>query len=132
MKVCTSCNENKEEADFGVRRASRDGLNARCKACMKAYDAKRYQEQPHRREHARLCALSPAGAASKKRWAERNPEKRAAQVTVGNSIRDGKLIKGPCEICGSEKVHAHHDDYSKPLDVRWLCPQHHSDQHKPR
>jgi ribosomal protein S27AE len=63
-------------------------------------------------------------------WITRNPEKRKAQVAVGNAIRDGRLTRGTCEKCGSPKVHAHHDDYTKPLEVRWLCPQHHSDHHR--
>jgi hypothetical protein len=37
----------------------------------------------------------------------------------------------PCKNCGSViGVHAHHDDYSKPLDVMWLCPLHHKERHK--
>lgn len=35
--------------------------------------------------------------------------------------RRGKLIPQPCEHCGASKVEMHHEDYSKPLDVRWLC-----------
>ncbi len=27
------------------------------------------------------------------------------------------------------KVHAHHHDYSKPLDVEWLCKDCHWQQH---
>lgn len=43
---------------------------------------------------------------------------------VNNAIRDGKIARQPCEVCG-RKAQAHHEDYSKPLDVRWLCFQHH-------
>ena len=44
-------------------------------------------------------------------------------------ISEGILIKKPCEICGEIKVDAHHDDYYKPLDVRWLCKKHHREHH---
>lgn len=45
------------------------------------------------------------------------------------AIRDGKLIPEPCEVCGNTKVEAHHDDYSKPLQIRWLCHKHHRQLH---
>lgn len=45
-------------------------------------------------------------------------------------IKSGKLVKGACEVCGSTKnVEAHHDDYDKPLEVRWLCRKHHNEHH---
>lgn len=51
-----------------------------------------------------------------------NEEKYKARTAVSNALRDGRLIKQPCEHCGAtEKVQAHHNDYSKPLDVEWLC-----------
>jgi hypothetical protein len=70
----------------------------------------------------------------KKSWAERNPEKRAAQIVVGNALRDGRLVRGLCERaaeggCG-KRIEAHHDDYSKPLKVRWLCSVHHAAERK--
>jgi ribosomal protein S27AE len=40
------------------------------------------------------------------------------------------LIKQPCEVCGNLKAQAHHDDYSKPLQVRWLCQKHHTEHHQ--
>ena len=64
------------------------------------------------------------------KWRERNPEKWAASILFNHAIRDGKITKGPCEVCGVDKVHGHHDDYDKPLEVRWLCPAHHADQHR--
>jgi ribosomal protein S27AE len=45
-------------------------------------------------------------------------------------VRTGKLVPQPCEVCGAINVHAHHDDYSKPLEVRWLCPEDHSHVHR--
>lgn len=46
-------------------------------------------------------------------------------------IKNGWLIRQPCEICKTDiNVEAHHDDYSKPIDVRWLCKLHHAEHHK--
>jgi len=46
-------------------------------------------------------------------------------------IKNGWLIRQPCEICATDiNVEAHHDDYSKPIDVRWLCKIHHAEHHK--
>jgi len=59
----------------------------------------------------------------------RHPEARKAELLVQKAIRSGKLKKQPCEICGERKVHAHHKDYSKPLEINWLCPIHHRMAH---
>lgn len=46
-------------------------------------------------------------------------------------IKAGKLVKMPCEVCAYDKyVEAHHDDYDKPMDVRWLCRNHHREHHE--
>jgi sterol desaturase/sphingolipid hydroxylase (fatty acid hydroxylase superfamily) len=45
------------------------------------------------------------------------------------AIKTGKLIRLPCEICGAPKTDAHHDDYAKPLEIRWLCRSHHREHH---
>ena len=53
-----------------------------------------------------------------------------ARNDVANALQSGRLTKGPCETCGAtHKVHGHHDDYLKPLVVRWLCPKHHAEHH---
>lgn len=56
------------------------------------------------------------------------------QTAAGNAVRRalkrGDLVRQPCEVCGTtHQIDAHHDDYSKPLDVRWLCRSHHRLHH---
>lgn len=64
-----------------------------------------------------------------KEWRLRNPEKVRAHWQVGNAIRSGVLKRQPCECCGNEKSHAHHEDYSKPLEIKWLCHRCHWNEH---
>lgn len=59
-----------------------------------------------------------------------DPKKRSARNKLNAAIRNNQITRQPCEVCGKEKVDAHHDDYDKPLEVRWLCRTHHSRLHK--
>lgn len=64
------------------------------------------------------------------RW--KYDEKSKARCYLNVSLKRGKVKKLPCEVCGDSKSQAHHDDYSKPLEVRWLCRLHHSEFHNQR
>ena len=55
---------------------------------------------------------------------------RRARRRVWYAIETGKLFRAACEICGNPKTEAHHDDYSRPLEVRWLCRKHHGQLHQ--
>jgi hypothetical protein len=60
-----------------------------------------------------------------------NRLKYAARQACICAIRTGELVRQSCELCGStEKTDAHHDDYSRPLDVRWFCRPCHIAFHK--
>ena len=101
---------------------------------VRAADRARYRRHRQKRLAAQRAYLQTERGreranAAKAAWRQRNPEKYRAQTAVGNALRDGKLVKRPCEICGDPKVHGHHDDYSKPLEVRWLCWVHHKTIH---
>ena len=91
-------------------------------------EEKRRDLESRDKEAARLRA--------KRRYAEgyrpapRSSEKRKAKYAVDNAIRRGKMVRQPCEKCGATPSQAHHDDYSKPLQVRWLCRKHHSEEHR--
>lgn len=60
---------------------------------------------------------------------EKYPDEIKARSVANHAIRDGKITPQPCEVCGAEKVQAHHDDYNYPLKVRWLCVKHHAEWH---
>lgn len=57
-------------------------------------------------------------------------QKNCARSYVNVYVRRGILIKQSCEICGNENAEKHHDDYSKPLQVRWFCRSCHLNFHK--
>jgi hypothetical protein len=103
---------------------------------VRANDRRRYERDKKKRRAAMAAyQATPEGKEAHNRaareWAARNYEKRRAHIAVGNALRDGRLVKGPCEIgegCQG-RVEAHHDDYSKPLEVRWFCSRHHHNQH---
>lgn len=123
MKRCRICGEEKPLTEFYK------GL-AQCKPCYKAkVRAHRKANIEHYREYDRA-----RGNRQQKEYFEdyraRFPNKYRAHNLVNNSIRDGKLHPEPCEVCGiTDSVHAHHDDYLKLLNVRWLCAAHHRQWH---
>lgn len=63
-------------------------------------------------------------------WAKRHPEKRAAHQAVTYAIRAGLLSRKPCESCGNLRSQAHHEDYTRKLDVKWLCAACHKKEHR--
>lgn len=58
-------------------------------------------------------------------YKDKFPERVAAHSKVQWALKSGKLKKGKCRDCEREDTQAHHPDYSKPLEVIWLCPRHH-------
>lgn len=82
-------------------------------------------------ERLRRLRAQPGYAAGKnKAWQDKHPEKRAAHKAVEYALKRGGLVKATCEVCAAERVEAHHIDYSKPLEVRWLCRSHHIEAHR--
>ena len=64
-------------------------------------------------------------------WRETNRQKANAEAQAQKAVRKGILKRGACEVgidCEGP-IHGHHTDYSKPLDVQWLCRKHHKEAH---
>ena len=129
-RKCVRCCTTKPGSDFYV-----SNLSA-CKECVKAavranYAANRnyYVEYDKRRERTEPRKVFKSNARKKHR--AENPLKYQARLAVSNALRDGRLVRLPCERCGAtERVHGHHHDYSQPLDVEWLCKDCHWAHHR--
>lgn len=154
MKKCRICGEIKDGEGFYKHPKMRGGRDSKCKECVKArvkknreekseyykaYDAWRFKNDPKVRERHKRYKSTPEGRdamqRARKMWQETNPEKRAAHLILGNAVRDGRIDKpDKCSRCReftpSRILHAHHHDYTKPLDVTWLCVYCHVDEHK--
>lgn len=133
MKHCNTCESDKDDSEFYKRKASIDGLSPKCKTCSRVYD--KLRDKHHHRVLARAVYAQTeqgklASNKAKAEWAKRNPEKIKAHSKVLYHIRAGNLTPEPCEKCGDKNVHAHHDDYAKPLNVRWFCSGCHKQHHK--
>lgn len=111
-----------------------DGYLNKCKSCAKKDVKSRYldpesikkiveyERERSQRPERKLKALEYQRARRL-----RNPNKHRSRQKVSNAIRDGRLLKKPCEVCGNVKVEAHHTDYRRPLYVKWLCKKHHNE-----
>lgn len=65
-----------------------------------------------------------------KKWLLNHPEKHKAHVKVYLALKKGTLKRLNCKVCERSETEAHHPDYTKPLDVVWLCREHHKDIHR--
>lgn len=109
---CWDCKEIKEKEAFSLHPTR--GRHSECKECHSRYSKEYYQKNKQK---------------YKDRAKKYSKNKTRAVSAVTYAIKTGKLIRQPCEECGAEKTDAHHDDYAKPLEVRWLCRSHHIQHH---
>jgi len=122
VKICSTCYETKPSTDFYKSAINKDGLCGQCKICHN-------KKVNQGRKNKKLLSIKQV-APHKKFWLQENKLKTKAHGEVGYAIQTGKLVRQPCERCGTtEHVVAHHEDYSKPLDVVWLCKHHHKERH---
>lgn len=134
-KTCFKCGEKKPVSEFYAHKGMKDGRLNKCKECTKADNRsnqrkkkkyyRRYDKERQKRPERKLQQTE-----SCLRIRAKYPEKYKARTAVSNALRDGRLRKGPCALCGSKKrVQGHHPDYSKPLEVTWLCEPCHKRHH---
>jgi len=150
MKTCFKCGTEKPLSEFYKHAGMADGHLNKCKVCNKKDVRENYRANiDHYKEYEISRANLDHRVAARKaysqteqgkqkhseasdRWKEAHPDRRNASHQVNNAVRDGRLEPWPvCAVpsCCS-KPEAHHPDYSKPLDVVWLCRKHHYGAHR--
>jgi hypothetical protein len=109
---CSSCQEQKPHIAFP--------FPPRMRACFECISAKRKASTTRRR------SVKPSAE-----------HKEKARQILHHEVRVGRIVKPEtCERCdrpgkpGPAGLHGHHADYSRPLDVEWLCPRCHSAEHR--
>ncbi len=141
-RTCRKCGQRKNAAEFW-------GSFKRCKDCIN----KRTATPGARRAHGAICnrhserhreSLRAAGRRYYRHNTERMNEYASKQTTtlkgiarqaLQKAVQNGEIAKpSKCEKCNGEfplfKIHGHHPDYTKPLEVIWLCSICHGLEHR--
>ncbi len=125
MKECFKCHAVLPLTEFYKNCQMPGGILNKCKDCSKKdtkewYAATATVRAAYERVRCKDPARKAKAAEYQRRQRAKNPEKSRARALVGYAVKSGKIQKQPCK-CGETKVQAHHHDYSKPLDVQWMC-----------
>ena len=124
IKICNICKIVLNKENSAYPRAS---TNLLCKIHLR--DAHSKARMRYEKIHANTPEKKKKLSDKDRRMAKKYPEKYKARYLTGYAIKKGSLKKKPCKVCKNKKVEAHHEDYSKPLDVMWLCRKHHTEIH---
>lgn len=148
-KKCFKCGRLLPLEEFYAHKQMADGHLNKCKACTRIdvvvnrvlrvgyyrdYDIKRSRTDA-RKQSEKQYKKNPRAALLRNdanaRYRSKNPDKYNAHKLVTSAVACGRLLpKNACELCGVVcKTEGHHADYSRPLDVIWLCKKCHSSVH---
>lgn len=133
MKTCSSCGTEKPDDAFYAGR--------QCKTCKNARTMARRWANPDKArqiDHESYVRHREQRKAAKRADKAAQPTKHRARKILNAAIRAGTVRRGlVCEECGATdvsgadvRIEAHHPDYSRPLDVIWLCARHHAVLHR--
>jgi hypothetical protein len=146
-KACSRCGEVKPAECFSKNRRSLSGLASECKECCKlrwrAYvesNPEKVSELSRRRGREWYWRNRDEKRARRQKYGywttgERLAaygEKEKARIALRAAVRQGEITKPErCEDCGrATRLQGHHPDYSRPLEVEWLCARCHGKRHR--
>ena len=130
-RTCIKCFATKPLSMFYANKAAALGVDSKCKECAKRLSTLRRNrnlESVRAYDRARGSRMTVDDL---RNYRKKNPEKHRAHQLVRNAINRGDLVRpSVCESCDQNGyIEGHHDDYSQPLVVRWLCAACHKQHH---
>ena len=116
-RKCSKCKQVKGLLEFPRHKNRSLGRDCQCKEC--------------KRKYRKPIATKLKDAQKKKLWYKRHPLAKRAHCRIERELKAGRIRRpNRCESCDSYgQVHAHHDNYSKPDEVEWLCVLCHRSRH---
>ena len=129
-KVCFKCLRSLPLSEFYRHPRMADGRLGKCKCCTRAdvsanYANKREQYSAYDRRRNATRSRRAKRVEYQAACSARHPERYMARRAVSLALRAGKIDRKPCVFCGSMRSQAHHEDYSRSLEVIWVCFKHH-------
>jgi len=122
LKVDRTCKECIREAAAEYKERNRERIAEYCReryknklAHIKSVRARYQSTEAGRKANLRAVAVQK----------KKSPEKIRARYIFYAAVKGRKIEQLPCSVCGNPKSEGHHHDYSKPLEVTWLCREHH-------
>lgn len=127
-KICCRCKEEKILGEFRKDNRNKDKLRCECKECSSQSQAI-YENSEKGKLRKIKYARSEKGLLYEIN--RRKTIQYQARREFYNALRRGDIIRPEiCPDCGRKThVHAHHEDYTKPLDIMWFCRQCHDNFH---
>jgi len=139
-RECTTCGKWKPLDQFWRYKAGKFGRRSSCAVCSSAEvrrRANRRREENYERERAKERAKEAKRREKRKEYDRKRAQtpQWKAREQLKSAVRRGDILKPTaCEDCGKELpsrlIHGHHHDYSKPLEVEWLCTRCHGRRHR--
>lgn len=123
-KRCGRCGVLKPSVEFSRSRSRPDGLQNRCKTCQLDANRQWAMRHPSVRRAALKRRYEREVEQGRRESKIATREKQNAHNAVYRAIKKGRMSRpSDCPECGGSEfpIHAHHADYSKPLDVQWVC-----------
>jgi len=139
-RACEQCGASFVATESHVKQGMGKFCSRSCTSRYRMANGDMFNGKSHRWTPEEAAVVSVMGGqATAAYWAQnppvpyykREPLKTSAHRMVHNHVAKGTLKRSPCADCGTtDNIHGHHEDYSKPLDVTWLCGRCHRMRHR--